>query len=694
MRTHPLRSSFWNVLQALDDNNEALKNVDNYKSAEDRVYICTGGDFADKIDNIRSSLSIATLKIETMSHLANLITSYNDKIDFKLRKQFQKMAARYIDANADKDSLSLLAEQETPAMMSQEELTTKDGDDDKEKKAWKCPKCPAAYKYEKVLRNHIDQKHALDETLDEGSFNPDCASSQDTSARAAKRKRDEGKSGGSLDRDRRLSSEISSLIQAQWTGAIDASLNPEDGAGPSRPSDQPKATQVVLSNVAASMSKAEKDMVEVDMDSEEEDPDASMRKEEAKMAQALGNQLKLKDDLLHIRNAKIFEKEGVISELKEIIDQKERQVQSAEKMLRMKEEECKKMKEDLRKRSQGQDNWVEEKERLKEDLEKADATIKNLNGKMNNLNKELKMYKLNLRKHEADHGSLEVLRTQMEATVLKIEQVEKKSEDLELENAKLKKKIPCPRDNCDRDKRCSYSHTLKYEDRREPGRKNWRKTLPCKFFNTFKGCHKTDEECDFIHEAPQVQSRRERSQSRDSEDSQESYHKLRNQRFRTLSRVGDLEPMEEESVEELSPASRQPTRRDPRTPPRRSEEEERRNAKRPRYNNDDKDRSGNGEGTASRPRPSVPEPGRRRSSSRAGTSRNSRGRSTTPRGRKFSPIRSPTEDRDVDRKTYIRAQNLLRAGMEDARREKRDRSRSEDQRPRGRWGRVQSQGRR
>merc|ERR1711940_399802 len=102
-------------------------------------------------------------------------------------------------------------------------------------------------------------------------------------------------------------------------------------------------------------------------------------------------------------------------------------------MLRMKEEECKKVKEDLRERSQGQDNWVEEKERLKEDLEKADATIKNLNGKMNNLNKELKMYKLNLRKHEADHGSLEVLRTQMEATVLKIEQVEKKSEDLELE---------------------------------------------------------------------------------------------------------------------------------------------------------------------------------------------------------------------------------------------------------------------
>ena len=377
-----------------------------------------------------------------------------------------------------------------------------------------------------------------------------------------------------------------------------------------------------------------------------------------------------------------------------------------EKQLRLKEEEVKKMKEEMRKKSHGQDDWdkekgkwEEEKEKLKEDLEKADATIRNLNGKMNNLNKEYKMAKLNLRKHEADNGSLEVLRTQMEATILKIEQVEKKSEDLELENAKLKKKIPCPRDNCDRDKRCDYSHSLRYEDRREFGRNQRRKTMPCKFFNTFKGCHKADEECDFIHEVPlpQVQPRRERrvsEQSRDSEDSQDSYLNLRNQRFKTLSRVGELEPMDEESVEELSPSSRQPTRRDPRTPPRRTEEEGRRTAKRPRYNNEERERAGNGEGTTARPRPSVPEPGRRRSSSRAGLSRTSRGRSSTPRGRRFSPIRSPTEDREVDRKTYIRAQNLLRAGMEDARREKRDRSRSEDQRPRGRWGKFQSQGRR
>ena len=316
MRTHPLRSSFWNVLLSLDDNNEALRNVDKHRAADDQVYRSTAGNFADKVDKIRSRLSMAKLKMETMSHLANLITSYNVKVDFKIRKKFQKMAARYTDANADKDSLSLLAEQETPVMMSQED-TNKEGEDDKEKKAWKCPKCPAAYVYEKVLRNHIEQKHALDETLDEGNFNPDFASSQDTSARAAKRKREEGKIGGSLDRDRRLSSEISSLLQAQWTGVHDASLSLEEGAGPSRATDQPKATQVVLSNVAASMSKAEKDMVQVDMDSEEEDPDASMRREEAKVAQALGNQLKIKDDLLHIRNAKLMEKEGTISELKE-----------------------------------------------------------------------------------------------------------------------------------------------------------------------------------------------------------------------------------------------------------------------------------------------------------------------------------------------------------------------------------------
>ena len=327
MRTHPLRSSFWNVLLTIDDQNEALENVDKHKTAVQKapVYNCTTGEFADKIDKMKSILSMAKMKMWLMTSLCRIIVSYNNKINFKTRKKFQKMAARYNDANADKDSLSLLAEQETPTLMSQEDDPMKDGEEDKEKGAWKCPKCPAAYKYEKVLRNHMRSKHALDETLDEASFNPDCASSQDVSARAAKRKRDEGKAGGSLDRDRSLSTELSSLIQAPWTGH-DSSVVQDEASGPSGAPPQPKATQAVLSSVAATMKKAEKDMVELDLDSDE-DPDESMRREEAKMTKALDQQLKLKDDLLHIRNAKLVEKEGEISELKEVVDQKERQLQ-------------------------------------------------------------------------------------------------------------------------------------------------------------------------------------------------------------------------------------------------------------------------------------------------------------------------------------------------------------------------------
>ena len=83
MRTHPLRSSFWNVLLLLDDQNEALENVDKPEKQKSRVYNSTGGEFADKIDKMKNSLSMAKIKIWMMSSLAQIIVSYNDKIDFK-----------------------------------------------------------------------------------------------------------------------------------------------------------------------------------------------------------------------------------------------------------------------------------------------------------------------------------------------------------------------------------------------------------------------------------------------------------------------------------------------------------------------------------------------------------------------------------------------------------------------------------
>ena len=443
----------------------------------------------DRILNLKFKLTTAKIKLWLMADILYLICFNNDKMENNLAFSFQKMASRYQDANADKDSLSLLAEQETPMMSQDEDASMMKNK--KEEGPWKCPKCKLSYKHEKSLINHLEKKHSLNETLDESGFNPSCASSQDGS-RAAKRRR-EGEEGGSSSdagRDRMSTISEGSVDLNVDEGLLDHTLE-EDRDTFGQPT--PKATQEIASSIAQTMAKAEKDLVNLDMNASGSDPDESIRRDEEKEKKNLENNLQIKDNLLHIRQAEIHEKEGKISELEEIVDLKERRIQAAQKKLKEKDEEVKKLKEAIRKMDDpdepSKEDLLIEKEGLKKDLIRAEENIKNINGKMINQAKELKTAKANLRKHEVDHVSFEKVKTSLDVTLLQIQEIERKCDELESENAKLRKKIPCQKEKCDLDKRCPNSHSLRYEDRSAPRNNQWRKTLLCRFFNQPQGCN-------------------------------------------------------------------------------------------------------------------------------------------------------------------------------------------------------------
>ena len=280
--------------------------------------------------------------------------------------------------------------------------------------------------------------------------------------------------------------------------------------------------------------------------------------------------------------------------------------------------------------------------------------------------------------------SFEKVRTSLESTLLKVEEVEKRCTDYELENAKLKKKIPCKDETCDRDRRCENSHQLHYEDRREPRESRWRKTLPCKFFNTPAGCKNTDEKCSFIHESRSSRNQRRYSeQSRDSDNGPPSYIDINLQKFRRMSEVKE-ENVEDSSIEELSPGSRQPLRN-------RRYQEEGPVSKKIKIEVKPEPLSGNESGATGRPHQAAPNYGGRSRGVQGGANWDgtggARGSPSTRPKRKFSPIRSPTEerevprDREVDWQVYRRAQHDLRFQMNSRRRISSARGRGQRQDP-------------
>ena len=665
------RSSFWNVLK--DENEE-----------EDEAHLCAeaAADWSakvdDQLDRIQWSIYTTKFKLIHIVGLMEVITWGNFLLDDDLLTKFQKMS-RFNDPNEDKDSLSLLCEQETPGMSQDDDSTMDEGRGEKDK-IWKCPICPnKPFKYEKSMLNHVNRCHQkgekMNETLDEASFNPGETSSQDGSKRVAKRK----KSTDGHDDDYRdtARARLDTVDEGNDTEVDDALLDMSvNSAGVMEA--KPNATQDVVEGVAANMIKAERDMYNLDMNNSG-GLDDSLRRDEEKSMKKMEDALKVKDNLLHIRNGKLMEAEGELSELKEVLDQKIGALKVAEKKLGEKREIIGKLRERL-----GDDEDDEDgpsRAELKKLLAKADATIANLNGRQNNLAKELKTAKANLRKAEVDHRAFEKVQTAMESTLMKIEKLEQKCDELEHENAKLKKKIPCKVEDCDRDRKCQNSHLLKYEDRREPKEKNYRKTLPCKFHDMPGGCKKTDEACDFRHD-PKPRQRRV------SELSQQSDDEVRYAGRRFSSEEKIPEENNDDSVVEIKPdakgkqqrwngsgGARRYTTDD-------EEEEEMEEEKTPVNKRRKLERNnfnqGNGGGAVSRPRGPAPVRSSReeqRGRSSPGMRQGSASRlspavrpDTQSKKRKYSPVRSPSDERLGQRDRYSREDSRDRSQARKAQR--------------------------
>ena len=160
-------SSFWNVILHYDDDS-ALKNVRKTKTnnKKHKQYKTADTDHDKMALSRKPRVILIKEKLSILTNLLKLIVENNDKFDAfdnNVNEEFQTMTSRNQDSNADKDSLSLLAEQESPSRSQDDgnpQLSTTRGE--KDKGNWKCPRCPNSYKYEKSLRAHMEKKHGRD----------------------------------------------------------------------------------------------------------------------------------------------------------------------------------------------------------------------------------------------------------------------------------------------------------------------------------------------------------------------------------------------------------------------------------------------------------------------------------------------------------------------------------------------------
>ena len=396
----------------------------------------------------------------------------------------------------DVDSMSLM---EDP---SQEEVSQPSSQD----KTWECPviTCAKSYRYEKHLRNHVKKVH---DEMDE-SFNPQEASTYDedlsTQLPMSGRKR--------KNRDDDSDEEQERGEKPKREGRMD-SIKEEDHLDYGLLDDSVNAnTQDVREAAREAYMKAEKTEVDVG------GLDESLEQEEARDMEEARKKIKMKDDLLHIRSAKMAEQEAELEEMKIVKDQmddaltkvkgeKEELRKRAKKELEEKERLVKgmilKLKEMEKKRSVSPG-----KEQLKEDLERATAKMTNLTNRVTNLQKDLKNANKDRRKAEVDTGNYEKMRASLERTVLEMETVKRDLDELKREKAKMMKRIPCTRKECNNPKDCEYSHHLRYEDRSTPKEARWEKRVPCRFMSLPGGCNKSAEDCKFLHDGV-VQMRRD-----------------------------------------------------------------------------------------------------------------------------------------------------------------------------------------
>ena len=447
-------------------------------------------------------------------------------------KDFQMAGKPSKDPNQDKDSQSLLAEQEdVPSQGTSQEDRQQGGSRDEGRSQgqggeWKCQKCPKSFKWEKTLKNHVAAKHGMDETLNESNFAPSRTSSlavdEDNSR---KRKREGDDDGDSIEEGARGRGRLETVEEEVNFDLLDDTFSNE-GARPS--------TQGVFEEAAEALRNAERVLVDVNDDEGTSDPDESMERDKDKALTELEKKLKIKDDLLHLRNGKLAEKEADLAECKELSDQKDRIIRKAHEEIKRKEEELERMRKKLEeKEREAREGSPESRKKLKtalEKLEKSAATVKCVTGRFENMKKDLDVARRTIRQHESENATFKKVEDSLECTLAKLAEVEKELDKCKKERAALQKRIPCTRENCQWGADCENSHQLRYEDRSEPKNPKWKKTVPCRFFLNGH-CYKTEDKCGFLHTRPQESRDVEEEGFEDEED---DVFRLENQRFRRV----------------------------------------------------------------------------------------------------------------------------------------------------------------
>ena len=441
-------------------------------------------------------------------------------------KDFQMAGKAPKDPNQDKDSQSLLAEQEdNPSQGTSQEESQQQGNGE-----WKCPKCPKTFKFEKTMKNHLRAKHAMDESLNESAFAPSRSSTHESAVDleddgSRKRKREDDDDEDSEEENERNRGRMATIEEEEINYDL---LDDTFSQGGARSS-----TQGVFNEAAEVFRNAERVLVDLDEDAEEdENPDVSMERDKDKALSELENKLKIKDDLLHARNSKLAEKEADLAEAKELSDQKDRIIRKAHQEIKKKEEEIEKMKKKLEEKAKEQKEDSPNKKKLKLALEKSAATIKCLSGRAENIKKDLDVAKRTLRQHESETATFKKIEASLECTLAKLAEVEKELDQYKRERAALMKRIPCTKKDCQWANDCDYSHHLRYDDRSEPRASTWRRTVPCRFF-TNGNCRDGDN-CSYLHVRREDERRQEQGRFDDLDDTEDDVFNLMNQRFRRV----------------------------------------------------------------------------------------------------------------------------------------------------------------
>ena len=456
---------------------------------------------ADKFNSRQDTrVEVSLVKIKTLMGIV--------KIDMMLCNLYQlslesfQMAEKNVPID---DSMSLLhheqGQEEDGSQQSQVSQASQD-------RVWVCPikGCSKAYKYEKLLSNHLRKIHESEELeVDEEVFPDDEEMSElvDSSRKRPRDEDDEYDSDGTGEKSKHSRGKLYPIKEEEdeillRTESLDLGLLDNSF----------RSTQDVHDMAKVAFDKAEQVNLNLDLDE-------TLEEEERVDMAELKKQVKAHEALLNTRGARIAELEAENGEFKEAVDQLEI---ALKKTRNAKTEEAKKSKVELENR----DKIIQDlktrnikvagrmrspgKDQLKDDLEKTTTKLTQMTNKVESLQEEAKAAISTKKKIKAEAEKVERMRESLKGTMREQETIKRELDDYKKEMAKAKKKIPCTREGCNTPRDCEYSHILRYEDRSQPREERWSKRTPCRFLNYRSGCKYSAEECDFYHD-PNVMNR-------------------------------------------------------------------------------------------------------------------------------------------------------------------------------------------